>query len=249
MIYACKKRVSWYKKWVHFEEWKLIPTIKTSKTSVMKEYFKFVFPRMRTFTEFHSEKGFRNLNFTSYCRSKATLAKICERIQGGKNKKTLVGYGDFSQQHGLVKSHPTTPILRLKRELRRYCRVIEIDEYNTSKTCSLCNNPIELYRNRIFRKKKQTKSETPSYETKKKRVFETIAKMSEIRSVIRCKNNECKLCCLDRDINASKNILGLLLRQYRGEERPVCFKPAKIGVIPRKSDKHPKACDSPLLPC
>ena len=37
---------------------------------------------MRTFTEFHTEKGFRNLNFTSYCRGKATLAKICERIGG-----------------------------------------------------------------------------------------------------------------------------------------------------------------------
>ena len=37
--------------------------------------------------------------------------------------------------------------------------------------------------------------------------------------------------------------------RYRGEERPVCFKPAKIGVIPRKSDKRPKACDSPLQPC
>lgn len=28
------------------------------------------------------------------------------------------------------------------------------DEYNTSKTCSSCSNPIELYRNRIRRKKK-----------------------------------------------------------------------------------------------
>lgn len=28
---------------------------------------------------------------------------------------------------------------------------------------------------------------------------------------------------------------GFLLNQYR-RERPTCFKPAKIGVIPRKSD-------------
>jgi hypothetical protein len=35
----------------------------------------------------------------------------------------------------------------------------------------------------------------------------------------------------------------------RGEERPICFKPEKIGVIPRKSDKRPKACDSSLQPC
>jgi transposase len=233
MIYACKKREHWYKRWERYEEWKLIPTIKTSKTVVMKEYFKYVFPRMNTFTEFHMEKGFRNLNFTSYCRSKATLAKICERISGGKNIKTLVGFGDYSQQHGLVKSHPTTPILRLKRELRRYCRVVDIDEYKTSKTCSSCNKEIELYRNRIQRKKKG--------------VLDPIAKLSNIHSVIRCKHNECKLCCMDRDINASKNILGLLLGQYRGEERPLCFKPKKIAVKPRKSDKRAKACNSPLL--
>jgi hypothetical protein len=233
MIYACKKRENWYKKWGHYEEWKLIPTIKTSKTIVMKEYFKYVFPRMQTFTEFHMEKGFRNLNFTSYCRSKATLAKICERISGGKNRKILVGFGDYSQQHGLVKSHPTTPILRLKRELHKYCRVVDIDEYKTSKTCSSCNKEIELYRNRIQRKKMG--------------VLEPIAKLSNIHSVIRCKHNECKLCCMDRDINASKNILGLLLGQYRSEERPVCFSPEKIVVKPRKSDKRAKACNSPLL--
>jgi len=237
MIYACKKREGWYKKWEHYEEWKLIPTIKTSKSSVMKEYFKYVFPRLRTFTEFHIEKGFRNLNFTSYCRSKATLAKICERISGvtkkTKHVKTLVGFGDYSQQHGLIKSHPTTPILRLKKELRRYCTVVNIDEYKTSKTCSSCNKEIVLYRNRIQRKKMG--------------VLEPIARMSNIHSVIRCKHNECKLCCMDRDINASKNILGLLLNQYKGEERPVCFRPEKIAVKPRKSDKRVKACDSPLL--
>ena len=237
MISACKKRENWYKRWEHYDEWKLIPTIKTSKSRVMREYFKYVFPRLRTFTEFHIEKGFRNLNFTSYCRSKATLAKICERISGvtkkTKHVKTLVGFGDYSQQHGLVKSHPTTPILRLKKELRRYCKVVDIDEYKTSKTCSSCNKEIVLYRNRIQRKKMG--------------VLEPIAKMTNIHSVIRCKHNECKLCCMDRDINASKNILGLLLNQYRGEERPVCFRPEKIAVKPRKSDKRAKACDSPLL--
>ena len=86
------------------------------------------------------------------------------------------------------------------------------------------NKKIELYRNRIQRKKKG--------------VLEPNAKMSNIHSVIRCKHNECKLCCMDRVINASKNILGLLLNQYRGEERPLCFRPEKIAVKPRKSDKR-----------
>ena len=82
MIYACKKRERWYKRWEHYDAWKAIPTIKTSKTSVMKEYFEYVFPKMQTFTNFHRVKGFRNLNFTSYCRSKATLASICLSIGG-----------------------------------------------------------------------------------------------------------------------------------------------------------------------
>ena len=35
-----------------------LPTIKTSQTSVKKEYFKYFFLRIRTITEFHTEKGF-----------------------------------------------------------------------------------------------------------------------------------------------------------------------------------------------
>ena len=177
---------------------------------------------MKTFTDFHMEKGFRNLNFTSYCRSKATLAQICKRIAGGKN--TLVGFGDYSQQHGLIKSHPTTPILRLKKELRKYCKVVDIDEYKTSKTCSSCHQEITLYRNRIKRIRWGKREEK--------------ARMSNIHSVIRCKHNECILCCMDRDINASKNILNLLQLQYEGKARPKCFKPEKVNVIPRKGDKH-----------
>jgi len=56
MIYACKRRENWYIKWEHYEEWKIILI---TKTSVMKEYLKYVFPRMRTCTEFQIEKGFR----------------------------------------------------------------------------------------------------------------------------------------------------------------------------------------------
>lgn len=218
MIYACKKRENWYKNWEHYDEWQGIPTIKTSKTSIMKKYFSYVFPKMKTFTDFHMEKGFRNLNFTSYCRSKATLAQICKHIAGGKN--TLVGFGDYSQQHGLIKSHPTTPILRLKKELRKYCKVVDIDEYNTSKTCSSCHQEITLYKNRIKRMRWGKREDK--------------ARMSNIHSVIRCKHNECTLCYMDRDINASKNILNLLQLQYEGKARPKCFKPVKITVIPRK---------------
>jgi len=138
------------------------------------------------------------------------MHKICESIVG--KKKTLVGFGDFSQQHGLVKKHPTAPIKKFRNELRKYCDVIEIDEYSTSKTCNCCFNPIELYKNKVIRKMRDG--------------THTKAKKSIINSVIRCKLNECKLCCMDRDINASKNILFLLQLQKAGKKRPECFLPS-----------------------
>ena len=44
-----------------------------------------------------------------------------------------MGLGDYSQQHGLIKNPPTTPILRLKKELCKYCKVVDIDEYKEDK--------------------------------------------------------------------------------------------------------------------
>jgi transposase len=210
MKYACKKREMWYKKWEHYEMWRKIPSFKTSNTEKMKNYFKYVYPHMNVIFKFHLYKNFRGLSFRSYCRGKATMHKICESIVG--KKKTLVGFGDFSQQHGLVKKHPTAPIKKFRNELRKYCDMIEIDEYNTSKTCNCCHNPIELYKNKVIYKKKDG-----TY---------TKAKKSIINSVIRCKLNECKLCCMDRDINASKNILFLLQLQKAGKKRPECFLPS-----------------------
>ena len=204
MNYATKKREMWYKNWEHYEMWRNIPSFKTTRLEKMRTYFTYTYPHLNTIFKFHLYKNFRGLSFRSYCRGKATMSKICKSIVG--DKKTLVGFGDFSQQHGLVKKHPTAPIKKFNKELRRYCDVVMIDEYNTSKTCNCCKNPIELYKNKIIRK---TRDGT-----------HTKARMSIINSVIRCNLNECKLCCMDRDINASKNILFLLQLQQAGKKRP-----------------------------
>ena len=64
--------------------------------------------------------------------------------------------------------------------------------------------------------------------------------LKSIASVIRCKLNECKLCCMDRDINASKNILYLLQLQQAGKRRPDCFSPKNMNDCdtPLQEDKH-----------
>ena len=224
MKYACRKREMWYKGWEHYEMWRNIPSFKTTNLQKMQDYFKYVYPHLNTIFQFHLYKNFRGLSFNAYCRGKATMHKICKSIV--EDKKTLVGFGDFSQQHGLVKKHPTAPIQKFKHELRKYCDVIEIDEWGTSKTCNLCKSPIELYKNKVIRKKKDG-----TY---------TKARISQINSVIRCKLNECKLCCMDRDINASKNILYLLQLQQAGKKRPEYFSPKNMNDCntPLLEDKH-----------
>lgn len=88
-----------------------------------------------------------------------------------------------------------------------------LDEWGTSKPCHRCLNPVVLYKNRVIRKNSDGTSRP--------------ARMSVINSVIRCSSNECSLCCLDRDINASKNILHLLHLQMEGRRRPRCFSPTE----------------------
>ena len=213
MKHACKKKEMWYKKWDLYTVWKTIPTFKTSELGEMREYFSHVYPNLNAIFDFHMEKRFRGLNFTSYCMGKKVMNDICKSLI--EDKKTLVGFGDFSQQHGLVKKHPTAPIKKFRNELKKHCDLIDIDEWGTSKTCSECFSRLVLYKNRVIRKNKDGTSKD--------------RRKSEINSVVRCINNECKLCCIDRDVNASRNMLLLLKLVKEGKVRPECFKHQKIN--------------------
>ena len=77
------------------------------------------------------------------------------------------------------------------------------------KTCSRCHKQVGLHKNTVIRKGRDG-----TY---------TQTRLSQIYSVIRCNLNECTLRCMDRDVNASKNILHLLRLQTSGEKRPECF--------------------------
>jgi hypothetical protein len=57
------------------------------------------------------------------------------------------------------------------------------------------------------------------YQNYKIKKGENIARMSQVYSAIRCNHNECQL-CMDRDINASRNILLLLQYQKDETQRP-----------------------------
>jgi hypothetical protein len=221
------------------------------------KYFEYVLPKMDYFFEFYMKKNFRGLKFKTYCLTKKYMTEICKDIVGyekkkkneiGLNKemkckKTLVGFGDFSN-NGIVKGNPKAPVLKFKRELKNWCELVEINEYRTSKTCNECHKEIELMKHRDVikknRKYKKNGKEEENKEKYEKKEGISDAKREDKRtySVIRCKNNGCRLYCMDRDINASKNILNILIREKEGLERDECFKKQKANTnVKHEGDK------------
>lgn len=219
MNYNTSKRQSWYSKWDLYSIWKNIPSFKVSNCAQMIEYFNYVMPYIHKFYEFHLEKNFRGLKFNAYCRNRSVIETICKDIVNGgkynkKQKNVIIGFGDFSQKDRMGKGSPRAPIQKIKHFLRQYAYLLDIDEYCTSKTCHLCHNKVSQYKNRVITKRLDDKTKEIKYSK---------PKLSEIYKVIRCKSNECKLSCMNRDINASKNILYLLTCILEGKERPIVF--------------------------
>jgi hypothetical protein len=57
MIYASNKRETWYKNWDYYENWKKIPTFKSSSTIIMMKYLEYVLPNLNKYFKFHTDKN------------------------------------------------------------------------------------------------------------------------------------------------------------------------------------------------
>lgn len=177
----------------------ILKTFEPLKVSSSESYItrlKYIQTQYDTLVEFYNKaKSFAKWKFTTYIYSKKAIHKICKDLYTKNDKpvKTIIGLGDWSQQQGIIKRHPTTPIKRFKDELRRseHCYVIDINEYRTSKECSICHSDVKNL--------KQYKE----YEDNEKNIIGV--KLSNCHQVVRCTNNECSM-CWQRDKNASRNI-------------------------------------------
>ena len=135
-----------------------------------------------------TEDSFKAVKMTlnQFCSNtplkKRTMNELCKKITGknkiNDHKKVLIGFGDWSsQKDSIIRGHHRGPVVSLKNELKKWCALKLVDEYNTSKLCCKC----------------ESETEKVSYNNVK------------INSVLRCRNNECGI-VIDRDINGCKNI-------------------------------------------
>ena len=183
-----------------------MPTKKTSSLERLKEYVEFMIPRMDLLLKFAMVKPFRKLKLRSYIFAKKKLRELCLKLTAQAGRRTLVGFGDWSNQDigGLIKKCPAGPVKPFERMLRQYCRVEPIDEFRTSKLHERCHSPlVHQYSKRMCR--------------------DGVERTLKVHGVLHCKNNGCHGMTVNRDENASKNMLLLLQRKIQGEERPSEF--------------------------
>lgn len=112
-----------------------------------------------------------------------------------------------------MKGPPPGPVARFRDRLKRHCRVIDIDEFNTSKVCNCCK-VLEAASN-----KGSLRNMVSEKMVRRTRAITT----QKIHGVLHCSTSACAGMTVDRDVNASRNILELTLAAMRQEDRPSCF--------------------------
>ena len=183
-----------------------LPRKKTSQFERLIQYIQYVLSCLDLLLSFHIKKDYRDLKFTRYIGRQKALQKLCNHITAKAGRNTLVGFGDWSNKDsaGIIKKCPAGPVKQLERELKKRCTVVSVDEFRTSKLHECCHQPLKVTRH--VRKCRDGK-----------------VRSVQVRSVLFCANRSCNGMCVNRDVNASRNILALLKSQLSEGVRPTPF--------------------------
>lgn len=182
-----------------------MPSKKTSRLDLLQKHISFLLPRLDMLTQFHLKKGFRDLKFTRYVLAQKKLLKICRQLTKASGRATTVGFGDWSNKDdgGIIKKSPAGPVKRLERQLSNHCQVVPVDEFRSSKLCHRCHGCTENMRC-------------------EKVCADGVSRRVKVHSVLFCRNSKsCHGMTMNRDVNASRNILRLL---EAGTDRPLAFR-------------------------
>lgn len=188
---------------------KNLPSLRVSSFDAFCQHTRVVLSRLAFLYQVCREQAFRKWRFTASRFAKKAMYQVAKRIIGN-HKNPLIGLGDWSQQDGFLKGSPKAPVKKLKAVLQTIAKVVDIDEYCTSKTCSKCHAKVENVRYDILKKTNKKDGEAEEKHNVK------------CHEVVRCTNNECTM-YWQRDKNASKNIFHLLKCMVDKKGRPKAF--------------------------
>lgn len=182
-----RKRNPWYD-----DALKSLPSLKTGNYDEFKRRVKQTFLVAEFLFGFQRRTKFRAWRYKKHRFGQKAMVKGVKKIVG-TGERILVGYGDWSQQDGVLKGREKAPVKKMRRMMRlQGIKVVSVDEHRTSKCCSGCCTG----------------------ETEKVKL-----NGRECHQIIRCRNNECNV-YWQRDLNASRNIRSVLMSMIRRQDRP-----------------------------
>ena len=185
----------------------IILHLPSNKTTSLVKYEYYIGQSLKSLDKlltFYGAFRFRNNKFKRYIYSQKELHKMCIDLIGNIDKKTLVGFGNWGNDSKIIRKK-IGPVIKFKNTLKNYCEVVDVDEFKTSrihndcKCDTLTNQYSEVYKNEQVDLKK-------------------------IHSILYCTNPNCKGKTMNRDENASKNILDVLVNQIENKQRLEAFK-------------------------
>jgi len=157
------------------------------------------------FNHHEQKRKYRAWRFKVSRFTKKALAQAAKKMTKKRNPaageplwhspdRTIIGWGDWSQQDGFLRGTPKAPVKKLRRAFKKMgFTIVEVDEHRTSKNCSACHHASD--------------TSNVSYNG------------VSCHQVVRCNNSECGL-VWQRDCNASRNIYEILHTMLLGQDRP-----------------------------
>jgi hypothetical protein len=190
-----------------------------------------------------SERGYRNMRFLRYVGKKRAVDEICELVAPKGPGVKVVGFGDWSGGHGTpVKRRCAGPLQEIKLQLRRRedVRFLSVRETNTSRTCHGCFHRLTNMRAVHTRVRAARDPQTgarvldPATGKPTKATRAASGRRTKIHKVLHCMKSSqdgagplagsprCGA-TWNRDANAAKNLLMLMMLEILGIPRPAAF--------------------------
>ncbi|RLN82979.1 hypothetical protein BBJ28_00019566 [Nothophytophthora sp. Chile5] len=115
------------------------PTKMTSSLTTLGQAIEFLFEYSREPLEFFMDPFFRKLKFRRYTLRNAQLDRACFELAGSPGTKMIIGFGDCGAAgEGVIKNSPAGPVKSFARKLARYCEVVVVNEFRTSRVYHDC---------------------------------------------------------------------------------------------------------------
>ena len=221
--YTAKKVKLWHSQDpVVLEAVRNMPSKKTADLEAWKGYVQFMLPRLDMLVSWSMRRKLRDLKFTRYVMAHRKLDELCFELTARAGSRTLIGFGDWSNrdQAGIIKRAPAGPVKRLEHRLKQYATVVPIDEFRTSKLHHTCLQ--QMHNQHSIKRCKGTVRRRGRWRDGEDQTV-------RVHGVLFCRNRSCNGMTMNRDVNASRNILVLLKHMAEGRPRP---QPLSRSLLP-----------------